>query len=165
MPVRRRPSQRSRNPSPIATIAEDEEEGTPPVPPMSSPSRDLSRGPSPKPSLKSDTGKDLPPRPAEGSILSLADAGSPTGAFPVFLQVGRDVKKVTIEPGLSFASLRVLFVDKFSYNPGQGNFPAIYIQDPASKVQYELEDMDEVKEKCLLSLNIERMCCTLFYMV
>ena len=61
-----------------------------------------------------------------------------------------------IEPGLSFSSLRVLFVDKFSYNPGLENFPAIYIRDPSSGVQYELEDMDEVKQKCLLSLNIER---------
>lgn len=74
----------------------------------------------------------------------------------VFLQLGREVKKVIVGPGLSFASLRVLFVDKFSYNPGLENFPAIYIRDPSSGVQYELEDTDEVKEKCLLSLNIER---------
>ena len=151
-PMRRRPSKRSRNPSPIATIAEDEEESTPPVPPIPSPSRGPSRGPSPKPSIKSDAGKDLPLRPADSST----DGPRPTGPFPVFLQVGREVKKVIIEPSLSLASLRVLFVDKFSYSPGQGNFPAIYIQDPASKVQYELEDMEEVKEKCLLSLNIER---------
>ncbi|KAJ7043575.1 actin interacting protein 3-domain-containing protein [Mycena alexandri] len=75
--------------------------------------------------------------------------------FTVFLQLGREVKKVTIDHGLSFPSLRVLFVDKFSYNPGLENFPAIYIRDPSSGVQYELEDMEEVKEKCLLSLNIE----------
>lgn len=81
---------------------------------------------------------------------------STPAAFPVFLQLGREVKKATIEPGLSFSSLRVLFVDKFSYNPGLENFPAIYIRDPSSGVQYELEDMDEVKQKCLLSLNIER---------
>ena len=81
---------------------------------------------------------------------------SQTTAFPVFLQVGREVKKVTLEPGLTFASLRMLFVDKFFYNPGMENFPAIYIRDPSSGVQYELEDIDEVKEKCLLSLNIER---------
>ncbi|EDR14081.1 uncharacterized protein LACBIDRAFT_229313, partial [Laccaria bicolor S238N-H82] len=73
----------------------------------------------------------------------------------VFLQLGREVKKVVVEPGLSFSSLRVLFVDKFSYNPGLENFPAIYIRDPSSGVQYELEDTDEVKEKCLISLNIE----------
>jgi hypothetical protein len=77
-------------------------------------------------------------------------------SFPVFLQLGREVKKAMIEPGLSFSSLRVLFVDKFSYNPGLENFPAIYIRDPSSGVQYELENMDEVKEKCLMSLNIER---------
>ncbi|ESK94859.1 hypothetical protein Moror_14132 [Moniliophthora roreri MCA 2997] len=77
------------------------------------------------------------------------------GKLTVFLQLGREVKKAVIEPGLSISSLRMLFVDKFSYNPGLENFPAIYIRDPSSGVQYELEDMDEVKEKCLLSLNIE----------
>jgi len=81
---------------------------------------------------------------------------TPLGKISVFLQLGREVKKISIEPGFSFAGLRVLFVDKFAYNPGLENFPAIYIRDPASGVQYELEDVDEVKEKCLLSLNIER---------
>ena len=80
----------------------------------------------------------------------------------VFLQVGRVVKKTSIEPGLTFSTLRVLFVDKFSYSPGQDNFPAIYIRDPSSGVQYELEDVDEVKEKVLLSLNIEREFCNAF---
>jgi hypothetical protein len=50
----------------------------------------------------------------------------------------------------------MLFVDRFAYNPGQEDFPAIYIRDPSSGVQYELEDPDEVNDKCLLSLNIER---------
>lgn len=78
--------------------------------------------------------------------------------FTVFLQILRQVKKVTMEPPQSFGALRVLFVDKFAYNPGQGNFPAIYIRDPSSGVEYELEDVSEVKDKCLLSLNIERKC-------
>lgn len=82
--------------------------------------------------------------------------GIPPGKIPVFLQLGREVKKAVVEPGLSFSSLRMLFVDRFAYNPGLENFPAIYIRDPSSGVQYELEDVDEVKEKCLLSLNIER---------
>ncbi|PPQ90760.1 hypothetical protein CVT25_010149 [Psilocybe cyanescens] len=73
----------------------------------------------------------------------------------IFLQLGREVKKVVIDHAISFASLRVLFVDKFSYNPGLDNFPAIYIRDPSSGVQYELEDTDDVKDKCLISLNIE----------
>ncbi len=83
----------------------------------------------------------------------------------VFLQLGREVKKVKVEKGISFSSLRVLFVDKFSYNPGLENFPAIYIRDPSSGVQYELEDTDEVKEKCLLSLNIERTSVWLFLLL
>ncbi|GJE90397.1 AIP3 domain-containing protein [Phanerochaete sordida] len=145
---RERSKPRSRNPSPIL---EDEEESVPPVPPVPS----ASRGPSPMPSIKSDAGKDLPPRPSIKSRSPSTEPSTPQTSFPVFLQVGREVKKVVIEPGLTFASLRVLFVDRFSYSPGQGNFPAIYIRDPASGVQYELEDMDEVKEKCLLSLNIE----------
>ena len=76
--------------------------------------------------------------------------------FTVFMQVGREVKKATVEPGLTMPMLRVLFMDKFSYSPGMDSFPAIYIRDGSSGIQYELEDMDEIKEKCLLSLNIER---------
>lgn len=75
----------------------------------------------------------------------------------VFLKVGLQVKKVTLEKdGLSIPSLRLQFTEKFSYNPGMDNFPAIYINDPSSHIQYELEDMDEIKDKSLLSLNIER---------
>ncbi|EAU90549.2 bud site selection protein 6 [Coprinopsis cinerea okayama7 len=91
----------------------------------------------------------------EPTLLSAPSTQSTPSRITVFLQLGREVKKATIEPSLSFSSLRVLFVDKFSYNPGQENFPAIYIRDPSSGVQYELEDVEEVKDKCLLSLNIE----------
>lgn len=111
---------------------------TPAVPPLpTTPSR------TPEPKVAADA----PSKPTPSA---------PPGKVPVFLQLGREVKKVSIEPGLSFAGLRMLFVDKFAYNPGLENFPAIYIRDPSSGVQYELEDVDEVKEKCLLSLNIER---------
>ncbi|KAG8215015.1 actin interacting protein 3-domain-containing protein [Butyriboletus roseoflavus] len=119
---------------------------TPPVPPL-------------PPSMTDATRLTAPPRNLS-HLSRLAEEVEPdescqSAAFPVFLQVGREVKKVTLEPGLTFASLRMLFVDRFSYNPGMENFPAIYIRDPSSGVQYELEDIDEVKEKCLLSLNIE----------
>jgi len=81
---------------------------------------------------------------------------APNQPFNVFMQVGREVKKATVEPGLTMAMLRVLFMDKFSYSPGMDSFPAIYIRDGLSGIQYELEDMDEIKGGCLLSLNIER---------
>ncbi|KAF9812975.1 hypothetical protein IEO21_05860 [Rhodonia placenta] len=148
------------SPGELAVLTEADEEpaaaaaagaGAPPVPPL--PSRD--------PSPMGVAIVDVPPAPPEKGPDQAATsrAASPTEArprsFPVFLQVGREVKKAVIEPGLSVSSLRVLFVDKFAYNPGQENFPGIYIRDPSSGVQYELEDMDEVKPKCLLSLNIE----------
>ena len=96
-----------------------------------------------------------PPTLQAGALMDQASLHS--SKITIFLQLGREVKKVDVDPGISFAALRVLFVDKFSYNPGLENFPAIYIRDPFSQVQYELEDADEVKDKCLLSLNVERM--------
>ncbi|GJJ11275.1 hypothetical protein Clacol_005507 [Clathrus columnatus] len=79
-----------------------------------------------------------------------------TDSVIVFLKVGLQVKKLTLErEGLSIPSLRLHFTEKFSYNPGLENFPAIYINDPSSHIQYELEDMDDIKDKSLLSLNIE----------
>jgi hypothetical protein len=123
---------------------------TPPVPPLPS---TPSRTPEPTPNVAIVESSSSTAQVAVGDALP---ASPSSRSFVVFLQLGREVKKAVIEPGLSFSSLRVLFVDKFSYNPGMDNFPAIYIRDPSSGVQYELEDMDEVKEKCLLSLNIER---------
>ncbi|KAG9309504.1 actin interacting protein 3-domain-containing protein [Chiua virens] len=127
-----------RTPSPAGV------EVAPPVPPLPPSVTEAVRPPTRSAShlskLAEEIEPDEPPQPR---------------AFPVFLQVGREVKKAVLEPGLTFSSLRMLFVDKFSYNPGMENFPGIYIRDPSSGVQYELEDIEEVKEKCLLSLNIE----------
>ncbi|RPD54203.1 AIP3-domain-containing protein [Lentinus tigrinus ALCF2SS1-7] len=141
-------SQRNRGPSPI-----HEGEEPPPVPPLPS------KSPSPQPGATPAEAPEKPPERSSPEVrVSAAESESPSEPgkpFPVFLQVGREVKKVVIEPGLSLSSLRMLFVDRFAYSPGQDNFPAIYIRDPSSGVQYELEDVDEVKEKVLLSLNIE----------
>ncbi|KAH7885818.1 actin interacting protein 3-domain-containing protein [Phlebopus sp. FC_14] len=128
----------SRTPSPA--------EPAPPVPPLPPTITEAMR---PQPVNKTPLN-----RSKLSEQVEVSDGQSPT-SFSVFLQVGREVKKVVMEPGMTFSSLRMLFVDKFSYNPGLENFPAIYIRDPSSGVQYELEDIDEVKEKCLLSLNIE----------
>ncbi|KAF9453545.1 AIP3-domain-containing protein [Macrolepiota fuliginosa MF-IS2] len=119
-------------------------------------SRSASRPTTPPPVPPLPTSPSRTPEPVAivESVAKPAPSTSPR-KIPVFLQLGREVKKVVVEPGLSFAGLRMLFVDKFAYNPGLEDFPAIYIRDPSSGVQYELEDVDEVKEKCLLSLNIE----------
>ncbi|GAA93972.1 hypothetical protein E5Q_00619 [Mixia osmundae IAM 14324] len=73
----------------------------------------------------------------------------------IYLQLGRDVKKAQLESAPTLASLRVLFIDRFQYNPGLGDFPSIYLRDPEIGVQYELEDLSDIKDKSVLSLNIE----------
>lgn len=118
---------------------------TPPVPP-----------PPPPPPMTQEHLATVEASEQQRSIDNTPEPQTGASRITVFLQLGREVKKATLEPNITFASLRVLFVDKFSYNPGQDNFPAIYIRDPSSGVQYELENTEEVKEKCLLSLNIER---------
>jgi len=102
-------------------------------------------------SVASDTQSETQP-----SVSPHPQPPAPNQPFNVFMQVGREVKKAIVEPGLTMAMLRVLFMDKFSYSPGMDSFPAIYIRDGSSGIQYELEDMDEIKGGCLLSLNIER---------
>uniref|UniRef100_A0A060T849 ARAD1D00858p n=1 Tax=Blastobotrys adeninivorans TaxID=409370 RepID=A0A060T849_BLAAD len=75
----------------------------------------------------------------------------------LYLQIGNRVKKVTIPRSeLTFASLRLHFLDKFTYSPGGDVFPDIYIQDPRTGVRYELEEsnFDDVREGTLLTLNI-----------
>ena len=161
--VRRRSSDRRRKEEPIM-----------PVPPLPNQVDSRSTTPTPPvpPLVNGDYSKDIVTKPpTNGRPLTHVTEDTeppPTPPTPptatditVFLQVLRQVKKVTMDPPQSFGALRVLFVDKFAYNPGQGNFPAIYIRDPSSGVQYELENVSEVKDKCLLSLNIERKSCIL----
>ncbi|KAG8969552.1 Bud site selection protein 6 [Tulasnella sp. 419] len=161
-----------RGPSPLHV---DEKEKIPPVPPIPA-TLGSDGGVTPKrgrsPDLRAEdklappkaTSMTKSPTVVNGTLAPPVPTASPEPVeaprfITVFLQVARQVKKVRIDfeesPDLSFAALRVLFVDRFSYNPGQDNFPAIYIRDPKSGVQYELEDVGEVKDGCLLSLNIE----------
>lgn len=83
-------------------------------------------------------------------------------SLDLFLQLGRQTRKVTVavdlgapSRGLTVARLRMLFVDQFAYSPGMDDFPEIYIKDPQSGVQYQLEDLDDVQARSLLTLNIE----------
>lgn len=150
--LRREGSSRSRTRSASRPSTPDRNQ-TPPVPPLPS---TPAKTPEPPAIVAEPSSAETTQTTAKVAPVEHAEPSVESSRITVFLQLGREVKKATIEPGLSFSSLRMLFVDRFSYNPGLENFPAIYIRDPSSGVQYELEDMDEVKEKCLLSLNIER---------
>ncbi|KZP01686.1 AIP3-domain-containing protein [Calocera viscosa TUFC12733] len=87
----------------------------------------------------------------EASLTRISSSGNLT----VFLTLGMHTKKVEMESTMSFAGLRILFMDKFSYNPGLENFPAIYIEDPSSRIRYELENLDDVQNGSRLLLNVE----------
>ena len=157
-------------PNDLAVLTEDDEEAAEsPKELISSSRRQRSRSRSVVRDTEPPQVTELAPTPEP--IQDVGDSSSSQRRSPssdritVFLQLGREVKKVKIERGLTFSSLRVLFVDKFSYNPGLENFPAIYIRDPSSGVQYELENTDEVQEKCLLSLNIERAYISFIFFV
>ncbi|PWZ00822.1 AIP3-domain-containing protein [Testicularia cyperi] len=90
-------------------------------------------------------------------------APSLSGVINLFLQLGRQTRKAVIEldetnvltRGITIAKLRMLFMDRFAYSPGMDDFPTIYVKDVGSGVTYELEDLDDVQEGSLLTLNIE----------
>lgn len=138
---RERSTRRARQPP----IQEQDEEVLPPAPAI--PATESAKEESIASDTQSETQTFVSPDPPPSA---------PNKPFTVFMQVGREVKKATVEPGLTMAMLRILFMDKFSYSPGMDSFPAIYIRDGSSGIQYELEDMEEIKDRCLLSLNIER---------
>ncbi|KAI3618386.1 hypothetical protein CBS9595_002749 [Malassezia furfur] len=108
-----------------------------------------------------------PAKDAEAAVPAAAAAPAAVPApertaLDVFVQLGRQTRKVSVaidpaEParGLTVARLRMLFVDQFAYSPGMDNFPPIYIQDPQSGVAYQLEDLEDVQDRSMLTLNIE----------
>ena len=76
-------------------------------------------------------------------------------SLTLFLQVGKSVKKTKFEGELTHSGLRMLFMEKFQYNPGQEDFPTIYVKDPNTNIHYELESLGDVKQNAFLSLNVD----------
>lgn len=72
----------------------------------------------------------------------------------LFLQIGKEVQKVSYHGEISIPALNMLFLEKFSDSIRQNDFPKIYIRDPLIDVSYELVDLTEVKDRSVLSLNI-----------
>ena len=78
----------------------------------------------------------------------------------VFLQYKTKVKKFVLSDGykdLSIARLQLAFIEKFAWNTHNNgvDLPEIYIQDPVSGVRHELEDLNDIKDRSVLVLNIE----------
>ncbi|KAF9096904.1 Bud site selection protein 6 [Mortierella sp. AD031] len=94
--------------------------------------------------------------PSSAMSLPLTDATGPIDtSLTLFLQVGKSVKKTKLEGELTHSGLRMLFMEKFQYNPGQEDFPTIYVKDPHTNIHYELESLGDVKQNAFLSLNVD----------
>lgn len=101
-------------------------------------------------------------RTKEPAADPLHDAGVTTtdtrlnSSLTIFLLMGNSTKKVRIERPVTLASLRLLFVEKFSFSPKSSSFPELYICQSNSSVVYELEEnaIDaELIDNSILSLR------------
>ncbi|KAK9490939.1 actin interacting protein 3-domain-containing protein [Lipomyces doorenjongii] len=95
--------------------------------------------------------QDILPEPVEKEKQEAA-------TLPIFIQLDRQVKKAVLDKSdISIASIRLLFVERFSYSPGAENFPHLYIQDKEAGVRYELEESTicDISAGSVVSLNIE----------
>ncbi|KAF9353270.1 Bud site selection protein 6 [Mortierella sp. NVP85] len=92
---------------------------------------------------------------AETEGISLQTVEPQETSLTLFLQVGKSVKKTTFEGELTHSGLRMLFMEKFQYNPGQEDFPTIYVKDPNTNIHYELESLADVRQNAFLSLNVD----------
>ncbi|KAF7881319.1 hypothetical protein EAF00_011992 [Botryotinia globosa] len=84
----------------------------------------------------------------------------PDKEITIFLQYKTKVKKFVLADGykdLSMARLQLAFIEKFAWNTHNNgvDLPEIYIQDPVSGVRHELEDLQDIKDRSVLVLNIE----------
>ncbi|RMX70877.1 hypothetical protein D0869_16206, partial [Hortaea werneckii] len=79
----------------------------------------------------------------------------------LFLQYKSKIKKFVLPDGgnVSIPRLQLAFIEKFAWNTQNNgvDLPEIYIQDPVSGVRHELEDLNDIKERSVLVLNIEAL--------
>ena len=90
------------------------------------------------------------------------DSPQPGKELTLFLQYKSKIKKFVLAEGandLSIARLQLAFIEKFAWNTHNNgiDLPEIYIQDPVSGVRHELEDLRDVKDRCVLVLNVEAL--------
>lgn len=96
--------------------------------------------------------------PLQGRPTKAIQETDDSQTLNIFIKIGERVKKCRISTPITFTALRLLFVEKFAYSPGTGQFPDIYIQDKASGVDYELEEslFSDVEEGSVISLNVNK---------
>ncbi|KAJ5794317.1 hypothetical protein N7457_000916 [Penicillium paradoxum] len=88
--------------------------------------------------------------------------GSPGKELTLFLQYKSKIKKYVLPDGiadLTIGRLQLAFIEKFAWNTHDNgvDLPEIYIQDPISGIRHELEDLNDVKDRSVLVLNIDNL--------
>ncbi|KAF2262265.1 AIP3-domain-containing protein, partial [Lojkania enalia] len=84
----------------------------------------------------------------------------PGKELTLFLQYKSKIKKYIFSNGadLSVGRLQLAFIEKFAWDTHRyGELPEIHIQDPVSGVRYELEDINDIKDRSVLVLNVEQL--------
>ncbi|PSN68589.1 AIP3-domain-containing protein [Corynespora cassiicola Philippines] len=84
----------------------------------------------------------------------------PGQQLTLFLQYKSKIKKYVFSDGseLSVGRLQLAFIEKFAWDTHRnGELPEIHIQDPVSGVRYELEDINDIKDRSVLVLNVEQL--------
>ncbi|GIJ84056.1 bud site selection protein 6 [Aspergillus pseudoviridinutans] len=102
------------------------------------------------------TGVSTPPQSSQFA----ADQPSPGKELTLFLQYKSKIKKYVLPEGysgLTIGRLQLAFIEKFAWNTHNNgvDLPEIYIQDPISGVRHELEDLNDVKDRSVLVLNVD----------
>ncbi|KAJ5762008.1 uncharacterized protein N7511_005390 [Penicillium nucicola] len=87
---------------------------------------------------------------------------SPGKELTLFLQYKSKIKKYVLPDGiaeLTIGRLQLAFIEKFAWNTHDNgvDLPEIYIQDPISGIRHELEDLNDVKDRSVLVLNVDNL--------
>jgi hypothetical protein len=121
---------------------------------------------SPSPVEKEATFSETPKHQEEPTTINqqrqfVSEFSPPPGKeLTIFLQYKTKIKKFVLADGyneLSIARLQLAFIEKFAWNTHNNgvDLPEIYIQDPVSGVRHELEDLNDIKDRSVLVLNVE----------
>ncbi|KAJ9483009.1 hypothetical protein VN97_g10409 [Penicillium thymicola] len=96
------------------------------------------------------------------AIQFATEQPSPGKELTLFLQYKSKIKKYVLPDGiaeLTIGRLQLAFIEKFAWNTHDNgvDLPEIYIQDPISGIRHELEDLADVKDRCVLVLNVDNL--------
>ncbi|KAK0263282.1 Bud site selection protein 6 [Friedmanniomyces endolithicus] len=98
--------------------------------------------------------------PPQSQYIPNADSPQAGKELTLFLQYKSKIKKYVLDGGeLSVPRLQLAFIEKFAWNTQNNgvDLPEIYIQDPVSGVRYELDGLNDVKDRSVLVLNVEAL--------